>query len=132
MREIKFRAWDTLYNEMIYDVQFRRDDRTFDNFLDSRYALMQFTGLHDKNGKEVWEEDKVKWIAYGPLSYEYPEEGRSEYEGIGTVIYSTENACFYIEGEEEIHSLCADFGEEEIELEVIGNIYEDKELLNNP
>ena len=61
MRPIKFRAWDTLYNEMIYDVQFRRDDRTFEQFLDSRYALMQFTGLKDKNGKEIYERDRYLW-----------------------------------------------------------------------
>jgi len=104
--------WDTLYKEMIYDVQFRRDDRTFEQFLDSRYALMQFIGLHDVNDKEVYEGDIVRMDGFnhpvGIITYQPPD--------YNLVSILTGNA----------HSLHGG------ELTIIGNIYENKELLSNP
>jgi uncharacterized phage protein (TIGR01671 family) len=59
MREIKFRAWDKWKNQMVMP-----NDGDFigwhgpSNWKEC-YEVMQFTGLHDKNGKEVWEGDIV-------------------------------------------------------------------------
>ena len=52
MREIKFRAWDKLTQRMIY--------RVFNTRNDEDYILMQYTGLKDKNGKEIYEGDIIK------------------------------------------------------------------------
>ena len=79
------------------------------------YEFMQFTGLLDKNGKEIYEGDIIR---YETLHYD-PSEGDSpcsfsqvEYRGSSFV---------FDEG------LLDDWGADDIE--VIGNIYENSELL---
>ena len=68
MREIKFRVWDV--DETTMSVPFGWDTSTTVDFskwsmskLDvgdnSRFALMQYTGLKDKNGREIYEGDIV-------------------------------------------------------------------------
>ena len=73
MREIKFRVWDkenewmdggplwiNLYGDL-YDVPSRQYDTPNVEIepADNKYILMQYTGLHDKNGKEIYEGDIV-------------------------------------------------------------------------
>lgn len=117
-REIKFRCWNSSQKEMFhYDpkecgYEMRGDecftDVPFSILTDEEtWKVMQYTGLKDKNGKEIYEGDVINL---------YPNR-------IRVVEYSEPNGAFMERGGSlnQLHS-----GEE---MEVIGNIYENPELL---
>ncbi|PFS53515.1 hypothetical protein COK41_29055 [Bacillus cereus] len=56
MREIKFRAWDKVYKHFHEGDLIR--DYNIGEFIDNpEYEVTQYTGLNDKNGKEIYEGD---------------------------------------------------------------------------
>lgn len=71
-REIKFRAWHKDLKKMFKIGQitlekgawdFEPNDRDFIGMsipYQPSFVLMQYTGLHDKNGKEIYEEDIIR------------------------------------------------------------------------
>lgn len=117
-REIKFRAWCEKLGMVcnVLSIDFLNKDvlvvydETRANQLvlhEGEFELLQFTGLFDKQGVEVYEGDIVK-IRYVSRPIE--------------VIYSTILASFLIGNEHRFTALQ--------DIEVIGNIYENRELLD--
>lgn len=126
MRETKFRAWAKESKQML-----SHDELIFHTFgegeapliyrilndgslKNDRYMLMQYTGLKDKNGKEIYEGDIVLWggdptpVEFHGGGFTLTDYGRGE-SNIG----------------KRVHTVYANL----TKLEVIGNIYENPELI---
>ncbi len=115
MREIKFRVWCKYHNSFEpHDIKIGLNGEIYHKgqYSIKDHILLQFTGLHDKNGKEIYEGDiVVNWWD----EKETVDEGRGFVEmRNGCFGYETKNKFFF-----NIHS----------RLKVIGNIYENPELL---
>lgn len=140
MREIKFRAFDKKDNEMFYSSMYQ--DKTsmacgLGNFLsecsDIEDTLMQYTGLKDKNGVEIYEGDVVKW---GHL----PNRSECSHRVAKVEMFPSLqfNILHYIDsktlekkkGNKHIFGFSNFiYKDTHNSLEVIGNIYENQELL---
>ena len=135
MNNLKFRVWDKKlqitgtvsnidleYEEVTFYIDDEEELETCQPFED--VVLMQSTGFHDKNGVEIFEGDIIN---SGYLFKGSPFEEEDEYEeekGVVTFF----NCGFNIEFKNHIN-LFIDIILSCEDLEVIGNIYENKELL---
>lgn len=125
MKPIKFRAWDKEENKMLGVFELKDIPCGFDDNISicsklpnvyewkDRILFLQFTGLLDKNGKEIYEGDIVDW------------KGKKE------VVEWHARGCWYpfiyVEGGVNEH-LDQAFSSD---MKVIGNIYETPALLTN-
>jgi len=136
MGELKFRAWDVFYKKMTYEpivsdgtdggetscVRINDAIDCFDG------VLMQYTGLKDKNGKDIYDGDII-------IVYENGNGKIKSWEN--TVCFKSGAFCLY-------NPDCCDTCKNGFgitctlmearyygELEIIGNIYENPELINN-
>lgn len=135
----RFRAWNKATKEMygadeiiainfeekeicvqtIYFEQGLPDSRDLDYYDFDDIVLMQSTGMRDKNDREIFEGDIVK-VTDGDERTNFPDGG------IGTICDLDEIFVWYIDGQ--VHNGLFDISQEYY-IEVIGNIYENQELL---
>lgn len=137
-REIKFRAWDkdglTYWDgkskdwkpQMIYKV----DESSWWTWCKNNLIIMQFTGLHDKNGKEIYEGDLIKYTGISSCyrNYHHPNDTIYEIEKslnrfVGRPVELKRDPEYCGGGELEDFLLSED-------KEIVGNIYENPELIN--
>lgn len=122
MRTIKFRAW--YGKSMEYDVQdvWSVHGRSFGHILQDRgTTVMQYTGLDDKNGQEIYEGDVV-------LAKEYIKGGVASRRKRWIIVWDPHYATGW-SGERKGEYTTIIDSTLETEPEVIGNIYENPELL---
>lgn len=123
MRDYKFRGkslrtgkwlygslyWDGAEYYILPNIPLGASD--YEDYIVDQNTIGQYTGLKDKHGDDIWEGDIV----------------RNKFDGIGVVVLY--NGCWSIKWcEDEIYFL---FAELEDYIEVIGNVIDNKYLLNN-
>lgn len=115
MREIKFRAWDKRVGKWVekFMISPHGNIETFCIHSGNDIEIMQFTGLKDKNEKEIYEGDLVRYKPNWVKTDWDPEVVRYENHGFAPFLYD-------------------DGGEFDAEdTLVIGNIYENPELVKS-
>jgi len=136
MRPIEFRCWDRETEEFIYsqinydEARFAFDDGKLKGYVIHGMTSgsldeppqpnvkiledpQEFTGLLDKNGKKIWEGDIVKWISTF--------HGAEKDIHVSQIKWDDTNTGFYL------YPWCHEIYR--AEMEVIGNIHENSELL---
>lgn len=145
-REFKFRAWDKCNERMVeprnilkicmsrlnqepYLIVYlkkwmneNREIKESDKSYTNEFELMQYTGLKDKNGTEIYEGDICRWRDLETFNDEILED-------IFVVVWNDEKLAWYTQNEDgnfvyELYEYTDDR-----DLEVIGNIYENADSL---
>lgn len=138
MRKFKFRAWNEF--QMLSDKDLRKtaEELYTETGKSGQYenciiipncediVVMQYTGFKDKNEKEIYENDIVKFLDEVTVKEEGYLDRTSVVEKVGVVVWDNEELGYNVDVkfENEYHYLCCCE-----EVEVIGNIYENPELL---
>lgn len=135
MREIKFRVWDgedmlpvgdstEFKNAKVHKI---RVTHKYNNLLESDckdFHVMQFTGLHDKNGNEIYEGDIIgDWVEV---------DGKME-QSKHTVFFHEQEGQWMLDNslhQDRTHLFSLAQELRDFEYEIIGNIHENPELLS--
>jgi uncharacterized phage protein (TIGR01671 family) len=145
-RQIKFRAWDGRRMRTVWKATFVGSNPTV--FFtatqynepgalpmdDDRLSLMQFTGLQDKAGRDIYEGDilRLDTVIEADMLFDTPER---HLRALFKVVYKDDYACFDVEEIEDPEeepvggwSLMKDC---QNDWEIVGNVYENPELITH-
>lgn len=122
MREIKFRVWDDVLKEMLYSKAEQFDDAIlfrFEKHLETENPIyMQYTGINNEYGTEIYEGDILKWSS--------PDNDGTMMVSNDVVIFK--DGCFMLKNEDgrviELLKEGIEYNESFEKVELIGNIYE--------
>jgi uncharacterized phage protein (TIGR01671 family) len=123
MRTIKFRVWDEKQMHVVKGLTFLDHPDSNDKvgleiangrigLLEPPKQLMQFTGLYDVNGKEIYEGDIIKHRYFSM-------------KGVAEVYWNEQEACFLALEPNGARVILRPNSE------IIGNIYENPELISH-
>lgn len=142
MREIKFRAWDKvkkimrssvlslswLYGESLNDISVDTENGPEDGNIDN-FIIMQYTGLKDKNGREIYEGDIVHlWNKYSDDGIKH-DWGKWEVYFCGDR-WRLKNGDIEYDNGDYYHGYEVNWGDNNTSfIEVVGNIFENPEIL---
>lgn len=130
MRELKFRAWD-MCNDCWSDeylastedgriIEFNTDGST-EEWKD-RFLLEQYTGLKDKNGKEIYEGDIIQ---------EEIDFNSKMTDGVFTYVVEWDNDTLSYGLRGSGNSIHDELWEVNASVEIVGNIHENQDLLGD-
>jgi uncharacterized phage protein (TIGR01671 family) len=150
-REIQFRVWDKREEKMLPVTELywssgeicaidESINGEFDAVMhwDEHVVLQQFTGLRDKNGKEIYEGDLVKGVVKFPQLLTWQTDENSNIEMGGSVFYDHHGFQLKVipsmcdpkrEGMVNYFSFIGNDGEVFEEMAILGNQYENPQLL---
>lgn len=126
-REIKFRVWDIELHMWINNIGMGKDN-TLCKGTEKRFAVMQYIGLNDKNGNEIYEGDILcndeyqTWEWRGVVKFSH---GVFGVEWLSNV--KSKSMVGSWGQKHNLRKLDDDIVERQI---IIGNIYENPELLS--
>ena len=118
MRTLKFRAWNRDEMEYIEDMYWFEENYYHSTDYNGGDILMQFTGLHDKNGIPIYEGDIIDILLrfYDCESFEM-------------AVIEFRSGAFWFDAKQVGYVDCNWHHYNESDRQVIGNIYENPELL---
>ena len=128
-REIKFRVWDIELHMWINNIGMGKDN-TLCKGTEKRFSVMQYIGLKDKNGNEIYEGDILCNDEY--QTWEWRGVVKFSHGVFGAEWLSNEKSQSMVGSWGQKHNLRKlddDIVERQI---IIGNIYENPELLTEP
>ena len=142
MRKIKFKAWDKKKKEWYKPIHNACNGELFEIFLNfkgdynirlldsffheshelymGRFVIVQYTGLKDKNGKEIYESDILKFMSKSFLDTEFK-------ENILPIWWDEENLCYKVGMKDK--NFQPDRETDDGQFEIVGNVFEDDYLL---
>jgi uncharacterized phage protein (TIGR01671 family) len=121
-RELKFRVWNSEQKKFEY---FELHNITVPDRLlnQNNFPVQQYTGLKDKNGKDIYEGDIISVGFYCAEEHGVVKFG----EYCGKDYYANDGYGWFVDHGFDVHTLVKNWA---YESSVVGNIFENSELLN--